>query len=1138
MAKITRDEIAEKNLFGDIEKSAKEAKEQIVLLEDSLKLVKQTASTIKKSATTVTPTNNTELKKQNELIKDANTLTAQKVKLDNQLVKAELKLEATDKQRAQELARVRLEQSRLNKEAKEAAELSSKQTGAYRKATIQLAKLKRELKDATIAEDRNEKQVEELQRAYDKLDKQIRETDQGANDFTRSIGNYENALKGITENSEGVGGVLGDLAGGKGGGFGGVGSAISGVVGKLGPWGAAVGAAIGGATALGSAVVEIDEEFDNLRGTIQQLTGLEGNALDRLTASLKGLEDTFGADTNESLRAANVLIKEFGLSGEEATKLIEDGFLSNANVQGDLLDSINEYSTQIKAAGGDADDLFKILDASGTAGVFSDKGIDTVKEFGLRIREQSTATSEALEKGFGEEFTNDLFKGINDGSLSTVEALQLVTKELESAELSTKDRQTIIADVFGGAGEDAGSFLETLTQINFETKFNADLTGDLAKKNKENLEANKALADAQNDLSKAIGDSSTLGRAWTRIQTFAIEKLTDFVIGIENLVTGFSMLKTEPLKALKIVFNAINNFLLIPFRFAIDELNLLIGLFSDFQIPDFDINLPVDDLKKFNAEQREANRITRIAAKRIEQLESATIKLVGAEEANIKALADGNLTQEDRNELITDLTEKYPELIKNYDLENLSQEDAARLQRELRAEIIETTIIKQKSLALTLLDQKVKEEQFKIDKIRNAEVRKQKQDELNFEKKRQLQRINNIEKEVRIQLGLLDVVEEIKKVEEEDDTGVGAKGSARGSKTTTEKEKTTSATTPVDESFNNLLKEKEKAENDFQDSQLDAKTREENTVREKYFDLIEQAKKFGEDTTVLEEALRIELLEIQEKYDEKEKALKEKKAKEEEKKQAELLKKQFEDRNEIIDAATDKFIENADARIDKLDEEIDAAQRQSDFYKQLAAEGNIEAKESLAEQNAIIAEAEAKKQKIERRKQAVELVSSTIQSFNNELGEGKSTQEALKEALTGTATITALIASLPTFLEGTEDTGTHGQGVDGKGGFHAVLHPNERVLTKEQNSMIGGYSNSQVAEIMQNHRLGNFNLIETTNNQQDFSILEGKMDAIEKAIINKPETNIELGQITSTSMMIAQTKKRGKNITTNRYKVN
>ena len=566
-----------------------------------------------------------------------------------------------------------------------------------------------------------------------------------------------NALKGITENSEGVGGVLGDLAGGKSGGFGGVGSAISGVVGKLGPWGAAIGAAIGGATALGSAVAEVDEEFDNLRGTIQQLTGLEGNALDRLTASIKGLEDTFGADTNESLRAANVLIKEFGLSGEEAAKLIEDGFLSNANIQGDLLDSINEYSTQIKAAGGDADDLFKILESSGTAGVFSDKGIDTVKEFGLRIREQTTATSEALEKGLGEEFTNNLFKGINDGSLTTIDALQKVTKELQGANISAKDRQTIIADVFGGAGEDAGTFLETLTQINFETKFNADLTGDLAKKNKENLEANKALAEAQNDLSKAIGDSSTLGRVWTRIQTFAIDALTSFIIGIENLVLGFSLLKEEPVLALKLIYNSITDYLLIPTNLAIDLINVLIGLFSDFQIPDFDINLPVDDLKKFNAEQREANRITRIAAKRIEQLEKATIKLVGAEEANVKALADGNLTQEDRNKLITDLTEKYPELIENYDLENLSQEDAARLQRELRAEIVETTITKQKSLALTLLNNKVEEEQFKANKIRNEEERNKRLDVIEFEKKRQLQRIDNIEEEVRIQLGLLNV---------------------------------------------------------------------------------------------------------------------------------------------------------------------------------------------------------------------------------------------------------------------------------------------------------------------------------------------------------------------------------------------
>ena len=293
---------------------------------------------------------------------------------------------------------------------------------------------------------------------------------------------------------------------------------------------------------------------------------------------------------------------------------------------------------------------------------------------------------------------------------------------------------------------------------------------------------------------------------------------------------------------------------------------------------------------------------------------------------------------------------------------------------------------------------------------------------------------------------------------------------------------------------------------------------------------LEGAKEGSIEFLTIQQELNDAILNQLERRNEQEKELEEK--------STQNLQDEYDKKNAIISASSDKIVESIDKRISKTQDEINAAQKQSDFFKQLAAEGNIDAKESLAEQNAIIAEAEAKKQRIERRKQAVELVSSTIQSFNNELGEGKSTQEALKEALTGTATITALIASLPTFLEGTEDTGTHGQGIDGKGGFHAVLHPNERVLTKEQNSMIGGYSNDQVAEIMQNYRLGNFNLIESTNNQQDFSILEGKMDAIEKAIINKPETNIELGQITSTSMMIAETKKRGKNITTNRFKVN
>ena len=74
-----------------------------------------------------------------------------------------------------------------------------------------------------------------------------------------------------------------------------------------------------------------------------------------------------------------------------------------------------------------------------------------------------------------------------------------------------------------------------------------------------------------------------------------------------------------------------------------------------------------------------------------------------------------------------------------------------------------------------------------------------------------------------------------------------------------------------EKAFNDLLNAKEKAENEFFDSQLTAQQREENAVRDKYFNLIEQAIKYGEDTSILEEAREQSLFDIRRKFDEQEK---------------------------------------------------------------------------------------------------------------------------------------------------------------------------------------------------------------------------------------------------------------------------
>ena len=249
--------------------------------------------------------------------------------------------------------------------------------------------------------------------------------------------------------------------------------------------------------------------------------------------------------------------------------------------------------------------------------------------------------------------------------------------------------------------------------------------------------------------------------------------------------------------------------------------------------------------------------------------------------------------------------------------------------------------------------------------------------------------------------------------------------------------------------------------------------------------------------------------------------------------------------NDAIKITTDYFIEQADRRIAKIDEEIDAATKQADHYRSLAENGNITAKESLAEQNRLIAEANIKKEQEEKRKQRIEMVSAVLSAFNANLQvEGTTSAEAFTKAITSTTLLTQFIGALPTFLEGTEDTGAQGRGVDGKGGFNAILHPNERVMTKEQNAMIGGVSNDYVAQVMEQHRVGNYMdgglLIAKIDNAElisGLSNLENKMSAVEKAILNQPRESNNTAEMLSNYMMFENKQTQGGKTTTSRFKV-
>jgi TP901 family phage tail tape measure protein len=131
--------------------------------------------------------------------------------------------------------------------------------------------------------------------------------------------------------------------------------------------------------------------------TVKQNTGLAGAELEKATKNAMALGSTFDMDVTESTNAANSLMKQFGISSEEAFNLIAQGAQNGANKNGDLLDSLNEYAPQFQAMGFSAEEFTNVLIDGAKNGAFSiDKVGDAVKEFNIRAKDGSDTTNEAF----------------------------------------------------------------------------------------------------------------------------------------------------------------------------------------------------------------------------------------------------------------------------------------------------------------------------------------------------------------------------------------------------------------------------------------------------------------------------------------------------------------------------------------------------------------------------------------------------------------------------------------------------------------------------------------------------------------------------------------------------------------------
>lgn len=186
----------------------------------------------------------------------------------------------------------------------------------------------------------------------------------------------------------------------------------------------------------------------------QQTKEIDSSNLRTMTEDAITLRDTFGFDVKESIRAAKMLMDQFGISGEEAFNLIAQGAQNGLDKNGDLLDSINEYSVHYKQLNFTAEEFFNSMINGAESGTFSvDKLGDAVKEFGIRVKDTADSTTEGFEL-IGLD-ANKMRKEFAKGGESASKAMDKTLKALFSVDDQVKQNQAGV-DLFGTMWEDLG----------------------------------------------------------------------------------------------------------------------------------------------------------------------------------------------------------------------------------------------------------------------------------------------------------------------------------------------------------------------------------------------------------------------------------------------------------------------------------------------------------------------------------------------------------------------------------------------------------------------------------------------------------------------------------------------------------
>lgn len=181
---------------------------------------------------------------------------------------------------------------------------------------------------------------------------------------------------------------------------------------------------------------------------------LSTESFEELTTQAIILRDAFDIDVNESIKAANQLMTQFGYDGKAAYDMLAAGCQEGLNANGEWLDAVSEYSVYYEQLGLSAEDMFNTMAAgSQTFLNGTDKAGDAIKEFSIRAIDMSESSKEGFElMGLSaDQYAAKIAQGgdvARDATIETVNALLAMEDPIK--------QNTAGVDLFGTMWEDMG----------------------------------------------------------------------------------------------------------------------------------------------------------------------------------------------------------------------------------------------------------------------------------------------------------------------------------------------------------------------------------------------------------------------------------------------------------------------------------------------------------------------------------------------------------------------------------------------------------------------------------------------------------------------------------------------------------